>query len=55
MSVSHWHLHVVGVTSTKDSFWGKIFVLKSMIFGSSPLSNQTLKERVERYKKELAS
>ncbi|MCH1429535.1 MAG: HIT family protein [Chlamydiales bacterium] len=55
MTVPHWHLHVVGVVNAKESFLGKLAVLRNMLLGSFALKDSELKEKVERYQKEWKS
>lgn len=52
MTVPHWHLHIVGVVNSKESFLGKLAVLRNMLLGSFALKDSELKERVEQYQKE---
>ena len=52
-TILHWHQHVVFTTTKLQGIWGKLIVLKNMLFGSSALSNKNLKKKVARFKKEL--
>lgn len=52
-TVDHCHLHVILTANKAQSTWGKLTVLKNILFGSSPLSADQLKTKVEALKKEL--
>ncbi|MGR3912012.1 MAG: HIT domain-containing protein [Candidatus Rhabdochlamydia sp.] len=54
-TVDHWHLHVVFSTNTAQNFWGRITVFKNILFGSSPMKKEALKQKVEDLRNELAS
>ena len=54
-TVPHWHEHLVfAATKTQDIF-SKFMVLKNMLIGSSPLSQEELQGRVKRLQEELSS
>lgn len=50
-TVPHWHEHVV--ITPQEELWGQFKMLKNMFLGSSPLSPEELKARVEKYRQEL--
>lgn len=52
-TVPHWHQHHVFTTTKIQGLWGKLTVLKNMIFGSSPLKPRELNDRVEQLRKDL--
>lgn len=52
-TVAHWHQHLVITTTKIQGIWGKLTVLRNMIFGSFPLKAEKLKTRVEELKKNL--
>ena len=53
-TVNHWHMHVIFSTNKAQDFWGKLTVLKNILFGSSPMKIAELTQRVEALRKELA-
>lgn len=52
-TVTHWHQHIVFTTTKIQGIWGKLTILKKMLFGSSPLSDEDLKQKVVLFRKEL--
>lgn len=52
-TVTHWHQHIVFTTTKIQGIWGKLTILKKMIFGPSPLSDEDLKQKVVLFRKEL--
>lgn len=52
-SVPHWHEHLVFTDSQTQEFLGKLIILKNMLIGTSPLSNEELENRVRSLRKEL--
>lgn len=54
-TVKHWHLHVIFCTSSLQTFWGRITVLKNILLGSSPMKKEDLAKRVNELRQELAS
>lgn len=52
-TVPHWHEHLVFTATKTQEFFGRLIVLKNMLFGSSPLSKSELQKRVELLKIEL--
>lgn len=52
-SVPHWHAHLVFVTSRTQELFGKLILLKKMLFGSSPLSKTELEKQISVLKTEL--
>lgn len=52
-SVLHWHEHVVFTATKTQELFGKLTILKNMLFGSSPLSKQELQTQVELLRNEL--
>lgn len=52
-TVPHWHLHLILSSSKEISTWEKVALLKNMIWGTSPLSDQELAKRVRNYQQEL--
>lgn len=54
-SVKHWHLHVVFSTNARQDFWGKLTVVKNILFGSSPMKNEDLLTKVDALRTELAT
>jgi len=52
-SVPHWHLHLVILTESTQSFWGRFAILQNMLIGSSPLTGVALQEAVTKYSQEL--
>lgn len=53
-TVPHWHEHVVFTATKAQEFFGRLKMLKNMIFGSSPLPAEELHRRVEMLRDELA-
>lgn len=53
-TVPHWHMHVIFSSSESQAMFGKLTVLKNMLFGSSPMNDIELKERVDALKSEFA-
>lgn len=53
-TVPHWHMHVILIANTAQGIFGKLESLKKMLFGSSPLSDEELKEKVTAYRSELS-
>jgi|GEM_PF-3503417 len=54
-SVKHWHLHVIFSTNTAQDFWGRITVIRNILFGSSPMKRDELARKVGALRLELAS
>lgn len=52
-TVPHWHEHLVFTASDTQSFFGKLQVLRNIIFRQSPLSKEELQDRVKSLKVEL--
>jgi diadenosine tetraphosphate (Ap4A) HIT family hydrolase len=52
-TVPHWHEHVVFTATKTQEFFGKLTVLKNMLFGSSPLPQKELQTRVQSLRKDL--
>ncbi|GAB5412130.1 MAG: hypothetical protein ChlgKO_12440 [Chlamydiales bacterium] len=52
-TVPHWHLHVVLTTSDWHTCLGKFSVLRNMLFTPSPLGDEELKTKVEKYRGEI--
>ena len=52
-TVPHWHEHIVFTNTKTQEFFGKLTVLRNMIFGSWPLSKMELTWRVVTLKKDL--
>lgn len=52
-TVPHWHQHLIFTATKTQELYGKLIVLKNMIFGSSPLPKAELNERVRSLKEEL--
>ena len=36
-TVPHWHMHLIVTANKTQGFFGKLTVLKNMLFGSSPM------------------
>jgi diadenosine tetraphosphate (Ap4A) HIT family hydrolase len=53
-TVLHMHLHIVFAATEAQEIFGKLIVLKNMIVGSSALSQDELKRRVETLRKDLS-
>lgn len=51
--VPHWHEHLVFTKTKTQDFFGKLTVLKNMLFGAWPLSKNELQNRVQDLRKEL--
>ncbi|MGR3973507.1 MAG: HIT family protein [Candidatus Rhabdochlamydia sp.] len=54
-SVPHWHLHVVFSSNAAQNFWGRLTVLRNILFGSSPMKKEALEQKVSSLKEELIS
>jgi len=54
-SVKHWHLHVIFSTNTAQDFWGRITVIRNILFGSSPMKKEELAKKIRDLRKELAT
>jgi diadenosine tetraphosphate (Ap4A) HIT family hydrolase len=54
-SVKHWHLHVIFSSNPAQDFWGKMTVVKNILFGSSPMKKEELARNVSSLRQELAS
>lgn len=52
-TVKHWHLHVIFSTNKSQDLWGKITVIKNILFGSSPMKKDQLATTVGRLRVEL--
>lgn len=53
-TVPHWHMHLIVTTNKAQGFFGKLTVLKNMLFGSSPMKDAPLQKKVNALGKELA-
>lgn len=53
-TVPHWHQHLVFTATKTQEFFGKLTVLKNMLFGSSVLPEAELKARVEALRTKLS-
>lgn len=53
-TVNHWHLHAIFSTNSAQDFWGKITVLKNILFGSSPMKKDDLEKKVKALREEFA-
>jgi len=53
-TVKHWHLHVVFCTNTAQDLFGKLTVLKNILFGSKPMGKKELTEKVHGFRAELS-
>lgn len=51
--VAHWQQHVVITKRPESSFFGKFRVLKNILIGTKPLSQEALKHKVEHFRREL--
>ncbi|HEV3269434.1 MAG TPA: HIT domain-containing protein [Candidatus Rhabdochlamydia sp.] len=52
-TVPHWHQHHVFTITKIQGFWGKLTILKNMIFGSSPLKLEELNTKVEQLREDF--
>jgi diadenosine tetraphosphate (Ap4A) HIT family hydrolase len=52
-TVPHWHQHIILTTSKTQDVFGKLTVLKNMLFGTSPMKDPELARRVQSLKLEL--
>lgn len=52
-TVPHWHMHMILTSNKAQNVFGKMTVLKNMLFGSSPMNDHELKERVKKLHSEL--
>jgi diadenosine tetraphosphate (Ap4A) HIT family hydrolase len=52
-TVPHWHEHVIFAPNEKYAFWGKLQVIRKMIFGSQTLSSSELEVLVKKYRQEV--
>ncbi|MCB1109731.1 MAG: HIT family protein [Chlamydiia bacterium] len=48
-SVPHWHLHVVMTENAAQEWWGKLTVLRNILFGSFQLSAEMLEKQRQKY------
>lgn len=53
-TIKHWLLHVIFTTNTAQDFWGKITVMKNIVFGSSPMKKEEVAKKVISLREELA-
>jgi len=53
-AVKHWNLHLI-FCNRKQDFWGKLAVVKNILFGSSPMKAGAFQERVEALRREISS
>jgi len=53
-TVPHWHMHVIFTSNKAQDFFGKITVLRNMLFGSFPMKDRDLQEKVDSLKLRLA-
>lgn len=53
-TVPHFHQHIVFTATETQDRWGQLAVLKNMLFGSSPLSEEELATRVATLRETLA-
>lgn len=51
----HWNLQLIFTESIAQDFWGKLTVMKNILFGASPLGKEELAEKVQHYRKEFAT
>ncbi len=49
-SVPHFHMHLVFTSGAVEEFLGKVSVLRKMLMGSSPMSLEELKKKVESFR-----
>lgn len=54
-TVPHWHMHMVFILSETQALMGKLTVLKNMLFGSSPMGEEDLRNRVRELIEEFNS
>ncbi len=52
-TVPHWHMHMIFTLSETQAFMGKLTVLKNMLFGSSPMNEKALSDRIAKLTEEL--
>lgn len=52
-TVPHWHMHLIVTANKTQGFFGKLTVLKNMLFGSSPMKDAPLKKKVNTLSQEL--
>ncbi len=52
-TVPHWHMNMILTANKAQGFFGKLTVLKNMLFGSSPMKDAALKEKVQSLRSEL--
>ena len=52
-TIPHWHQHIVLTASKVQGVFGKLTVLKNMLFGSSPMRGAALTDRVQALSNEL--
>jgi diadenosine tetraphosphate (Ap4A) HIT family hydrolase len=52
-TVSHWHMHVVFAATNAQELFGKLFVLKNMVFDSSPMPKEEFDKRIQTRRNEL--
>ncbi|MDR2539591.1 MAG: HIT family protein [Chlamydiales bacterium] len=52
-TVPHWHQHHVFTTTKIQGIWGKLTILKNMIFGSSPLKPEELNAKVKQLREDF--
>lgn len=45
-TVKHWHLHVIFSSNPAQDFWGKMTVVRNILFGSSPMREDELQKKV---------
>lgn len=54
-TVPHWHMHVIFSSSLTQDWLGKLRVAWNILFGSRPMSQAALQQRVQSLKAELAT
>ncbi len=52
-TVPHWHMHVIMTSNSAQNIFGKLTVLKNMLFGSSPMKDCELRDKVVSLRAEL--
>lgn len=49
-TIPHWYAQLIVLEQQPTSFWGKLRLLKHILFGAPSLPNETLQERVDQLK-----
>lgn len=52
-TVNHWHMHLIFSTNKAHDIWGKLSVLKNILFGSSPMKRAELEKKVTDLRQEF--